>query len=171
MTAIPIVISALGTLPKRWVKELKDLEIRRWVETIRTTAWLRSAKILRRVLETRGDMLSLRLQWKAISVSWSETLKWRPDFVIINYKKMRTCRIAYFAVPAAHWVKLKESEKRNKFLENWKIVEQESDDHTNCNWCSWYYHQRIDRRAGGFGKKRTGGDHRNYVMVEIGQNT
>ena len=37
------------------------------VETIQTTALLRTAKILRRVLETWGDLLSLKLQWKTIS--------------------------------------------------------------------------------------------------------
>ena len=38
------------------------------VETIQTTAWLKSLRILRRVLETRGgDLLSLRLIWRTIS--------------------------------------------------------------------------------------------------------
>ena len=48
---IPIVIGALGTIPKELVKGLDDLEIRGQVETIQTTALLRSARILRRVLE------------------------------------------------------------------------------------------------------------------------
>ena len=37
------------------------------VETIQTTALLRTARILRRVLETWGDLLSLKLQWETIS--------------------------------------------------------------------------------------------------------
>ena len=61
-TVIPIVISALGTIPKGLVKGLEDLEIRGQVETMQTTALSRSAKILRRVLETRGNLLSLKLQ-------------------------------------------------------------------------------------------------------------
>ena len=61
MTVIPIVVGALGTVPKGLVKGLKDLEIRNQVETIQTTALLRLARILRRVLETRGDLLSLKL--------------------------------------------------------------------------------------------------------------
>ena len=61
MTIIPIVISALGTVTKGLVQGLEDLEIIGWVETIQTTALLRSARILRRVLETWGD-LSLKLQ-------------------------------------------------------------------------------------------------------------
>ena len=40
----------------------------------------------------------------------------RPGLVIIN-KKERTCRIVDFAVSADHWVKLKESEKRDKYLD------------------------------------------------------
>ena len=45
------------------VKELEELEIGRETEI---TALLRSAKILRKVLETWGDLLSLRLQGKTI---------------------------------------------------------------------------------------------------------
>ena len=40
------------------------MEVGGRVETIQTTALLRTARILRRVLETWGDLLSLKLQWK-----------------------------------------------------------------------------------------------------------
>ena len=40
----------------------------------------------------------------------------RPDLIIIN-KKKRTCKIGDFAVPADHRIKLKESEKKDKFLD------------------------------------------------------
>ena len=50
-------------------------------------------------------------------------------------------------------------------------MEHESDDYTNCNWCSWYSHQRIGTRAGELGNKVTGGNCSNYIIVEIGQNT
>ena len=49
---IPIVISAFGTVTKGLLKGLEDLEVRGRVETIQTTALLRMARILRRVLET-----------------------------------------------------------------------------------------------------------------------
>ena len=52
VTVIPIVIGAPGTISKRLVKILEDMEIRGQVETIQTKALLRSASILRRVLET-----------------------------------------------------------------------------------------------------------------------
>ena len=67
-TILPIVIGAFGTVTKGLLKGQEDLEVGGRVETIQTTALLRTAKILRRVLETWGDLLSLNLQWKAISL-------------------------------------------------------------------------------------------------------
>ena len=67
VTIVPIVIGALGTITKGLLKCLKDLEVGWRVETIQTTALLRKARILRRVLETWGDLLLLKLQWKTIS--------------------------------------------------------------------------------------------------------
>ena len=61
MTIIPIVIGAFGTVTKGLGKGLEDLEISGRVETIQTTTLLRTARILRRVLETWGDLLSLKL--------------------------------------------------------------------------------------------------------------
>ena len=52
VTIVPIVIGALGTVTKGLLKGLEDLEIGGPVETIQTTALLRTARILRRVLET-----------------------------------------------------------------------------------------------------------------------
>ena len=52
VTVIPIVIGKFGTIPKSLVKGLEDVKIRAQVETIQTTALLKSARILRRVLET-----------------------------------------------------------------------------------------------------------------------
>ena len=49
---IPIVIGAFGTVTKGLLKGLEDLEVGGRVETIKTTALLRTARILRRVLET-----------------------------------------------------------------------------------------------------------------------
>ena len=71
-TIVPIVIGAFGTITKGLLKGLEDLEVGRRLETIQTTALLITARVLRRVLETWGDLLSL--QWKTISVSWWEKL-------------------------------------------------------------------------------------------------
>ena len=89
-----------------------------------------------------------------------------------NQQKKRTCKIVDFAVRADHRVKLKESEKKGKYLDfarklkklwNMKV--------TNCNWCSWYSHQKIIKETEGLGNKRTSGDHPNYYIIENGQNT
>ena len=42
---------------------------------------------------------------------------------------------------------------------------------TNCNWCSWFSLQRIGTDTGGIGNKRTSGNHPNYSIIEIDQNT
>ena len=74
-----------------------------------------------------------------------------------------------FAVPADHWVKLKESENRDKYLdlarELKKTLEHKRDSDTNCNWRA---HQRIGTVTEGLGNKRTSCDHPNYRFVEIG---
>ena len=66
VTIVPIVIGAFGTITEGLLKGLEDLEVGGRVETIQTTALLRTARILRRVQETWEDLLSLRLQWKTI---------------------------------------------------------------------------------------------------------
>ena len=67
VTIIPIVIGDFATVAKGLPKGLEDLEVGGQVETIQSTAFFRTAKILRRVLETWGDLLSLKPQWKTIS--------------------------------------------------------------------------------------------------------
>ena len=74
VTIIPIVIGAFGTVTKGLLNGLEDLEVGGRVETIQTIALLKTARILRRVLETWGDLLSLKLQWKTISWCWCEKL-------------------------------------------------------------------------------------------------
>ena len=63
VTSEQIVIGALGTIIKGLLKGLGDLEVGGRAETIQTTALLRTARILRRIL----DLLSLKLQWKTTS--------------------------------------------------------------------------------------------------------
>ena len=52
LTIIPIVIGDLGTVTKGLVQGLEDLEIMGRVESVQTTALLRSARIPRSVLDT-----------------------------------------------------------------------------------------------------------------------
>ena len=82
-----------------------------------------------------------------------------------------------FAVTADHRVKLKESEKRDKYLDltreqkKKQTMEHESNGDTNSNWRAWYNHHRIGTRTGGLGNKRTSGDHPDYSIIKIDQNT
>ena len=52
VTVMPIVIDALGTVPKSLEERLEELENRGKIETIQITAMLRSTIILRIVLVT-----------------------------------------------------------------------------------------------------------------------
>ena len=70
VTIIPIMIGAFGTVTKWLLKGLDDLEVGGRVETIQTIALLRTARILRRIQETWGDLLSLNLKWKTIRCRW-----------------------------------------------------------------------------------------------------
>ena len=95
----------------------------------------------------------------------------RPNLIIINNNK----KIVEFAVPADPRIKLKESEKIDKYLnlarESKKSMEHEGDDYTKRDWCFWYSHQKIIKGTGGLGGWRTSGDHPNYGIIENGQNT
>ena len=91
----------------------------------------------------------------------------RPNLIIITKKKKkkkkeRICWIVDSAVPADPRIKRKECKKRDKYLnlgrELKKTVEHESNDYTNCNWCSWHSHQRISTKIRGLGNNGTGGD-------------
>ena len=67
----------------------------------------------------------------------------RQDLKIINNnkKKKKICKIVDFGVPVDHRIKLKECEKRDKYLDlarEWKkTMEHEGDNYTNCDWCFW----------------------------------
>ena len=65
----------------------------------------------------------------------------RPDLTIINKKKKRTGKVDDFTVLADHRIKLKECEKKDKYVDPaWelkKIVEHAGDNYTNCNRCVW----------------------------------
>ena len=59
--------------------------------------------------------------------------------IIIIKKEKRICKIVDFAVLAGHRINLKECEKKDKYLdlarEIRKVVEHESNDCANCDWC------------------------------------
>ena len=57
-----------------------------------------------------------KLQWDFDILADHLISSRRPDLIIIN-KKDRTCRIVEFTVPADYIVKLKENEKKDKYLD------------------------------------------------------
>ena len=65
----------------------------------------------------------------------------RPDLMIIN-KKKRICKIVDSAVPADHRIKLKECEKKDKYLdlrrEMKKLWNMKVKNYTNREWCFWF---------------------------------
>ena len=69
----------------------------------------------------------------------------RSNLIIINNnnkKKNGICKIVDFAVPADNRIKLKECEKKDKYLdlarELKKSMEHAGDDCANCDWCFWH---------------------------------
>ena len=95
VTIVTIVIGAFGTITKELLKGLEDLEIGGRVETMQTTAQLRTARILRRVLETWGDSNSSERPSANADVKNSKIIiitdhlisARRQDLITINKKK------------------------------------------------------------------------------------
>ena len=95
--------------------------------------------------------------------------------MIVN-KKKGTCTIVEFAVLAEHRVKLKGGGKKDQYLDlarglKKKTEEQEIDGDTNCNWSSWRSQKSIGTGTGGLRNRKTSGDHSNYSIIKIAQNT
>ena len=75
--------------------------------------------------------------------------------------------------------KTDESLKRDKYLDivrerkkkRKKSMEHEWDGDTHCNWCAQYSHLKICTSTGRLENKRTSGDHINYSIINVGQNT
>ena len=76
-----------------------------------------------------------------------------------------------FTVPADHLVKVKESKKRDKYLNLARNLKKKKEHESDCNWHARYSHLRIAKGTGGLGNKRTNGDNLDYRIIEIGQNT
>ena len=84
-----------------------------------------------------------------------------------------------FAEPTDHRVKLKESEKKDKYLPQLclgigETREHESDNYTNCNCCSWLNQRSINKGTGGLGNihlpnpsARAGYDTRSIVLSGV----
>ena len=97
-----------------------------------------------------------------------------PDPGKVN-KKKRTCRIVDHADLADHRLKLKEIEKKDKYLdlarELTKTMEHESESDINSNWHAWYSHLRSFNGAGRLENNKTRGDQPNDNIIKIRLNT
>ena len=91
----------------------------------------------------------------------------RTDLVIVKKEKKqkRTCQTVNVAVPADHRVKIKEIKKRDKY---WDIARELARSFINCNWCTWYNSQWIDKETRSLRNQRTSWDN---LDNSIGQNT
>ena len=93
----------------------------------------------------------------------------RPDLIII--KKIRELAKLWSLLSRLtrekNWKKIKRSINIWTLQGNWKAVEHKSENHTNCDWCSWYSHRRIIKGTRGLGNKRTRRDRPNYCIIEI----
>ena len=73
-----------------------------------------------------------------------------------------------FVVPVDYKIKLKESEKRDEYLdlarELKKTREHEGDNDTNCNWFTWNNPQNL-------GNKKTSRDYPDNSIIKTSQNT
>ena len=50
-------------------------------------------------------------------------------------------------------------------------MEHEENSGTNSDWCTWNNPKRTDKGTEGLRNKRTSGDHPDYSIIKIGQNT
>ena len=66
-TVIPFAIGALVRVSMGLVNVLEDMKLRGRIETIQTISFFRSARILRRVVETWEEWLTPKILWKTVS--------------------------------------------------------------------------------------------------------
>ena len=92
-----------------------------------------------------------------------------------SQQEKRTCRIVDLVIPADHRVKLKVSEKRDKYQDlarELKAMEYEGDGDTYCYWCTGNNPQRISKRSRRLGNQRASGDdHPDNNIIKIRLNT
>ena len=95
----------------------------------------------------------------------------RPDLIIINNnKKRRTCKIDDFAVPADHRIKLKECEKKDKYLDLARELKKLWNMQVTIIPIVIGAFGTVTKGTRGLWSWRTSGDHPNYDIIENGQN-
>ena len=76
-----------------------------------------------------------------------------------------------FSVSVDHREKIKESGKRDDYLDIAKVVEHEDDGDSSCNWPTWNCPQRLGKGPGKVNNREKNRNHSNYSIAEIGKNT
>ena len=95
----------------------------------------------------------------------------RPDFIIINNKKKGTCKIVDFDVTADHRIKLKECEKKDKYLDLARELKKLWNMQVTIIPIVIGAFGTVTKGNGGLGSWRTSGDHPNDSIIEKDQNT
>ena len=119
---IPIVIGALCTVTKGLIKGLEDLGIRGRVETIQTTA-LQETEVWPYEQMLYKQLRICLVEWDAQiplevwDTNRSPNIGLMTRFCNNQQERKRTHRNINFAVPADHWVKLKENENRDTYID------------------------------------------------------
>ena len=122
VTIIPIVIGAFGTVTKGLLKGLEDLEVGGLLETIQTTALLRTARILRRVLETWEDLLSLRQPLNEYGRYQTDCQKWKSIEKPNTYSEKYAVKILKWNLPWKAGNDTCQMESNNKIKKKIKMV-------------------------------------------------
>ena len=129
---IPFVISAFGIVTKGLLKGQEDLEVGGRVETIQTTSFWERPEYWEEswTLEVtcchsnsnewptaNADVKNSQGVNRDFNIQMDHLIPTRrPDLIIINKKKKRICKIVDLAVPVDHRIKLKECEKKDRYL-------------------------------------------------------
>ena len=115
LTIMPIVIAAFGTVTEGLVKGLEDIEVRGRAGTIKETALLRSAKILRRLLKTwETCCYSDSSEWSSANpdVKSSQGVQIIMAMILANWIGLRP--IIILVMILTNWIGLRRSKFSNK---------------------------------------------------------
>ena len=98
----------------------------------------------------------------------------RPDLVLIN-KKNKNLQTSEFFRPRRPQ---RENQRKRKAWQvlgprprTKKAMENEGDDDTDCNCCTWNETQRLGKWTGKLGNQMSNRDNSNYSIIKIGYNT
>ena len=113
---VVFVVGAFGTAPKDLERRLEQFEIRSRFETIQIAECLYTSRRLEKTCCHSDVNEKLRVKISEKPGNWSSNLGQTTRTSDCQWKKMITCWTMDFAVSPDHWVKEKEREKIDKYL-------------------------------------------------------